>query len=131
VEPLLIEMNWGAWEGKILAELPDAGLHILRQQQLRGVDMTPPGGESPRQVQERLRQWGTQLLAQGFTRVGAVCHKGIIRALLAEACDWDMVNKPPHKLNYNRPQRFGYDGQRWYLLEVEVKTGQVLSFEKT
>ena len=48
VEPLLIEMDWGAWEGKILVELPDAELRVLRQQELRGVDMTPPREASHR-----------------------------------------------------------------------------------
>jgi probable phosphoglycerate mutase len=130
VDPLLIEMNWGEWEGKILDELDDNELQLLKRQELRGLDMTPPGGESPRKVQQRLKRWGTRLLTQGLGQVGAVCHKGVIRAVLADACGWDMVQKPPYKLDFSRPQRFGWDGQRWYLLEVEVKKGQVLSFEK-
>jgi 2,3-bisphosphoglycerate-dependent phosphoglycerate mutase len=125
VEPLLIEMNWGAWEGKILEELPEPELRLLRLQEARGLDMTAPGGESPRQVQQRLQQWATQLSAQGLGQVGAVCHKGIIRALLAEACGWDMIKKPPYKLNYSRPQRFRWDGRRWYLVDANLKSGEV------
>ena len=47
LEPRLIEMDWGAWEGLRAAEL-DAD--ELAAREALGLDFRPPGGESPREV---------------------------------------------------------------------------------
>ena len=48
----LIEMNWGDWEGRIRAELAETLGDAFRENEARGLDFTPPNGESPRMVQE-------------------------------------------------------------------------------
>jgi probable phosphoglycerate mutase len=97
VEPRLIEMDWGAWEGKrgvdLRAEAPDelAGNEVL------GLDLRPPAGESPRELCGRLQALCADL-ATDPTPVVAVCHKGVIRAALALATGWDMRTAPPLRL---------------------------------
>ena len=55
-EPRLIEMAWGEWEGKSLEDLrAELRRRRWRRTRRRGLDFRPPGGESPRDVQERLR----------------------------------------------------------------------------
>ena len=99
IEPALIEMDWGAYEGRTVAELQAQYGEAFTANEQRGLDFQPPDGESPRQVQNRLRPW-LQRLATGGENIGAITHKGVIRAILAQAYDWPMIGKPPVKLNW-------------------------------
>lgn len=105
VTPALIEMNWGRYEGHTLAELRAQYGEIFVTNEARGLDLQPPDGESPRQVQQRLQSWLHELVVAG-TDAGAVTHKGVIRALLALAFDWPMLGKPPVKLDWSCLQDF-------------------------
>lgn len=101
-EPALIEMHWGDYEGHTLAELRSRHGAAFAINEQRGLDLQPPGGESPRQVQQRLLPWLRSLKSDA----GAVTHKGVIRAMLALACDWPMLGKPPLKLDWHCLQEF-------------------------
>ena len=93
-EPALMEMSWGAWEGRSFDEIK-AGLGVDVQVNLaRGIDFRPDGGESPREVMERLQPW----IASLDKPTGIVCHKGVLQALYALATDWDMIGRPQEKL---------------------------------
>lgn len=106
VEPL-IEMDWGAWEGFTLAELRTRYPNFAHHES-RGLDFRPPGGESPRDVLERLQCW-LERISSGTGSVVAVTHKGVIRALLAAATGWDMTCKPPVRLAAYALHRFTVD----------------------
>lgn len=97
VEPRLIEMDWGAWEGRTAAELRADATAGLAAEEARGLDLRPPGGESPREVQARLGALAAEL-ALDPTPVVAVCHKGVLRAALALATGWDLRTRPPVRL---------------------------------
>jgi probable phosphoglycerate mutase len=101
VEPRLIEMDWGAWEGRRGADLRAAAPAELAASEGRGLDFRPPGGESPREVCARLQLLAAEL-ALDPTPVVAVCHKGVIRAALALATGWDMRARPPLRLARDR-----------------------------
>ncbi len=90
----LIEMAWGEWEGKNLDALRTQLGHAMRENEARGLDFRPPGGESPRDVQARLRP----LLAELSGPTIFVTHKGVLRALYALAVHWTMQDDPPDKL---------------------------------
>lgn len=96
VEPALVEMDWGAYEGHTVAELRAAHGDAFAANEARGLDLQPPGGESPRAVQARLLPW----LAALERPTLAVSHKGVIRALLAMAHDWPMLGRAPAKLDW-------------------------------
>lgn len=102
IEPALIEMDWGQYEGCTLPELRAAYGDAFTANEDRGLDLQPPGGESPRQVQQRLLPWLRSLPADA----GAVAHKGIIRAILALAFDWPMLGRAPVKLDWHCLQEF-------------------------
>jgi len=96
-EPRLKEMHWGAWEGLRIAELRrDLGA-AMGENEARGLDFRPPSGESPRELQARLRPWLAEI-GHAKASIAAVCHNGVIRAVLSLATGWDMKGKPPVKL---------------------------------
>ena len=104
-EPRLIEMDWGAWEGCGLADLRKTlGAEMAANEGL-GLDFRPPGGESPRDVQDRLRPLLAELAAAPGD-VTAVTHKGVIRAVYALASGWNLIGKPPTKLRDGCAQGF-------------------------
>jgi probable phosphoglycerate mutase len=105
VEPRLIEMSFGRYEGRTRDELradPDEG---MAANEARGLDFRPPGGESPREVQRRLAPWLAELGQSGGRHV-AVTHKAVIRAALALAYDWPMLGRAPEKLDWSRLHLF-------------------------
>jgi broad specificity phosphatase PhoE len=101
IEPLLREMSFGEWEGFTIKEL--AARNKPEEFQAladKGLDMLPPGGESPRMVIERLQTLLKRLAQEGHPTV-AVCHKGVIRALLSLATGWPMLGKQPVRLDWS------------------------------
>ena len=108
VEPALIEMDFGEFEGRRLAELrAELGAEMARNE-ARGLDFLPPGGESPRMLQARLQPWLSAIATEGGRHV-AVSHKAVIRAVLSLAYDWPMQDKPPVKLDWTCLHLFTLD----------------------
>ena len=93
----LVEMDWGAWEGQSLDVLRRIHGSQMERNEARGLDFRPPGGESPREVQLRLRGWLREVAASGRSVI-AVTHKGVMRAALSLACGWDMKGRAPVKV---------------------------------
>jgi probable phosphoglycerate mutase len=105
VAPPLVEMDWGRWEGRTIAELRADPAQAIEAMEARGLDLQPPDGESPRAVQARLRPFLQEIAALGMP-AGAITHKGVIRALLALALDWDMREPEPMKLAWDAVHLF-------------------------
>lgn len=103
IEPVLVEMDWGAWEGRTLAELRHELGAAFGENEDRGLDFTPPGGESPRMVQARVLPW-LHALATEQIDTGAICHKGVIRAIIALASGWNMIGKAPARVSSGSAQ---------------------------
>ena len=97
IEPALIEMDYGDWEGLRSIDLgadPNSGFRHLPDW---GWDYLPPNGESPAQVWTRLMPWVESLKEDTV----AVCHIGVMRALLAVAHDWPFNGTPPFSIKRN------------------------------
>ena len=111
IEPRLIEMDWGRWEGRTIAELRAAAPDEIDAMEACGLDLQPPAGETPRAVQQRLAPLLAEIAAEDVA-TGAVTHKGVIRALLALATDWAMTGPEPAKLSWDAVHvfRLGPDG---------------------
>jgi len=111
-DPRLIETDWGTWEGRTLAALRAELGGAMAENEARGLDFRPPGGESPRDVQLRILPLLAELAGAGGS-VAAVTHKGVIRAVYALASGWDMRGRPPVKLRDACIQAFtlGPDGR--------------------
>lgn len=109
-EPRIVEMDWGEWQGRTLAELRQALGESMAKNEARGLDFRPPGGESPREVVARIKPWLRELAVEGVPTL-AVTHRGVIRAILAEATGWDMRGKPPAQLDWSAVHFFALDAQ--------------------
>lgn len=96
-EQRLAEMSWGAWEGRRLAELRTELGAAMRENEARGLDFRPAGGESPREVLARVREWLSEISEPTL----AITHRGVIRAVLVAATGWDLRGPPPAKLDWN------------------------------
>lgn len=108
-DPRLTEMSFGDWEGHILADLRTSLGPAMAENEARGLDFLPPGGESPRMVIERLTGYWKDVALGGRPTV-AVCHKAVIRASYAAATGWDMTMKPPDRLENGCAQVFAVTG---------------------
>jgi broad specificity phosphatase PhoE len=109
-EPRIIEMDWGDWQGESFAALRARLGEAMRANEARGLDFRPPNGESPREVGLRLQSWLREVAREGKPTL-AVTHRGVIRAILAQATGWDMLGKPPARLDWNAAHFFALDAR--------------------
>ncbi len=118
-EPLR-EMHWGSFEGLTLDEV-NAEIRRLDLQPARGMDLLPPGGESPRMVRQRFARWLDTLSTQAPAIV-AVTHKGVIRAALSLATGWDLMSPFPRAIDWQLPLCFeSHGGNDFRLLRVNCR----------
>lgn len=90
----LVEMHFGAWEGRIGADLladPASGYRHLEEW---GWDFTAPAGESPRLMLAR----ALPVLAACRGRTLVVAHRGLIRCVLAAASGWNYLGAAPFRI---------------------------------
>jgi len=98
-DPRLMEADWGDWEGRVLTELRAELGETLARNEARGLDLTPPGGERPRDVRDRFADWVAETAAAGRPTV-AVTHNGVVRAAYSLATGWDMKADMPVALGW-------------------------------
>ncbi len=112
IDPRLVEMDWGRYEGGVIAELRREHGAAFLANEARGLDFTPDGGESPRAVQQRVMPLLAEI-ARRHEPTLAVTHRGVIRAIYARATGWDMTGDAPHELDLYAMQIFslGEDGE--------------------
>ena len=112
IDDRLVETNWGDWEGQVLWDLRAKYGQEMLDNEKRGLDLTPPGGESPRQVCQRLQPLLFEIATSHQKKLtGAITHKGVIRSLLSLATGWDMSEKPPIRLDWKAIHIFSVDGK--------------------
>lgn len=105
IDAALQEMSWGEWEGQILKPLRRKLGDVMRQNERRGLDFCPPGGESPRQVQQRLQAWLIRIASEQVD-CAAVTHKGVIRCIYSLASGWDMRGDCPVEFAWDAAHQF-------------------------
>lgn len=98
IDPRLVEMSWGDFEGRTMDELRVELGAALAENEALGLDFQPPNGESPRLVFERVRPLLTELAKDGRDTL-CVTHRGVFRTIYAHARNWDMKSDPPDKLD--------------------------------
>jgi broad specificity phosphatase PhoE len=101
IEPDLIELSWGAWEGRrgvdLLAD-PSSGYEHVENW---GWAKSPPGGESPAVAWDRIGPVLQRLAASAEPSL-LVVHRGIMRVIMAKAWGWDFDCPEPFKIKRER-----------------------------
>ncbi|GAB2177657.1 histidine phosphatase family protein [Dongia sp. agr-C8] len=108
LDPRLMEMDFGTWEGRSLTELRATPGAAAAERESLGLDFSAPGGETPRQVQARLQPLLSEIAAAGVPTV-IVTHKAVLRALLSLATGWSFLGKPPVKIKADSAHLFRLD----------------------
>ncbi|NIM29642.1 MAG: histidine phosphatase family protein [Gammaproteobacteria bacterium] len=101
----LMELDWGEWEGWTRGELRARHGRAYAENEARGLDFRPPGGESPAELRVRFGAWLAEVAAGGAPAI-AVTHKGVIQMALAMATGWDLTSRAPTRLDWQRGQLF-------------------------
>ena len=101
----LMELDWGRWEGFTRQELRERYAEAFAANEARGRDFRPPGGESSRELEVRLRSWLAAVASEGRSAI-AVTHKGIIQMALSLATGWNLTSRAPQKLDWRCGQLF-------------------------
>ncbi len=108
VDRALSEMRWGDWEGLRgidLLEQPGSGFRHIEDW---GWDYRAPDGESPRELDRRLRPWLDRMTRDAVV----VCHIGVMRVLLARAHGWNFDGPAPFRIKRNRLFVLTLSGQK-------------------
>ena len=79
VDARLIEIAYGEWEGLTLQEIETQSASVLSARERDKWDFAPPGGESYRELADRIGQWYGSLTADNVV----AAHGGGARALMA------------------------------------------------
>ena len=89
-EPLseLDEISWGEMEGSaVVMESSDTFKHLTDQWKAGNDDARPPGGESPRDLQNRQKKFIDQLLATPDQKILISMHGRAIRSMMCLLTD--------------------------------------------
>jgi broad specificity phosphatase PhoE len=79
VDARLIEIAYGEWEGLTLQEIETRNASVLGARERDKWDFAPPGGESYRELADRIGKWYSSLTADSVV----AAHGGGVRALMA------------------------------------------------
>lgn len=106
IEPALVEMNWGQFEGARGRDLradPGSGFRDVEDW---GWDYSPPGGESVGALRDRIVPWISTLQKDTI----AVSHIGVMRVILALATNWQFEGPAPFRIKRKRLYVVHVDG---------------------
>ena len=97
----LVELAWGAWEGRRATELladPASGYaHV----EAWGWSKRPPDGESPADAWARVAPLLAEIAADGRP-TALVLHRGVMRVILARAWGWNFDRPEPFRIRRAR-----------------------------
>ena len=126
----LREMNYGHWEGKLFDEVKKLCPQELEQLENAPLEFAPSGGESRKQLFERVIKKLTEIIARHPNEsVVVVSHGGPIRAIINYAIGYELGIQLPYPF-YTRA--FGVDLCSVSVLSTDDKTGlKIISLNNT
>lgn len=98
VDERLSEHGWGSWEGLTREEILARDGQDAFERAGRGIDFTPFGGESTRELVARVGAFLRDVAKDEGDAI-AIAHRGILRTAYTLATGWDMASPMPAKLD--------------------------------
>ncbi len=98
VDARLSEHHWGDWEGMTREEILARDGADAFTRAGSGIDFTPKGGESTRDLLARVADFLRDRARDPGDAV-AIAHRGVLRSAYALATGWDMLTPMPAKLD--------------------------------
>jgi len=98
VDARLSEHGWGSWEGLTREEILARDGQDAFERAGQGIDFTPKGGESTRELVARVGAFLGDV-AKDRSDAIAVAHRGVLRTAYTLATGWDMASPMPEKLD--------------------------------
>ncbi len=108
-DPLLREVDYGHWEGKLLSDLPRLDPAGMENRQADPFNWRPEGGESYADLYERVAQW----LKTVDRDTVAVTHGGISRTLRGHLLGTDMNTILDLEVPQDRILRIKVSAMKW------------------
>ena len=115
VDARLREMQWGDWEGETRAEIRRRLGAEMERMEERGIDFRPSGGESPRELMQRLNEWLEDVCASlpgpgDLSPLSRKEHRGSTRVrVVASYHSRESGNDGPHGTSRNASNRHSRD----------------------
>ena len=119
----LREQHWGDWEGLRFTDVERRFPGELQQQIRAGWDFRAPGGESRREVRERVFAALDDIDRRSrHRRILVVCHQGVIKSFIYTAAGRRYLPGEPPLLENDRLHTLGRDGHGYRLVELNIAT---------
>ncbi|MEP3389635.1 MAG: alpha-ribazole phosphatase [Reichenbachiella sp.] len=96
-EPRLMELNFGNWEMKKWKDVPQPALNEWMENY---VDISPPNGESYKQLKARVVEIFKGIISQNRRVTGIITHAGPIRAILSHVLNLSLKDTFTLKIDY-------------------------------
>lgn len=94
LDPRLVEVDFGVWEGQTAEALKRDPAMAYRPMEEWGWDFAPPQGEPLRKLADRL----LAVLGEIEAPCILVTHRGVIRCILALATGWNYLGEAPFRI---------------------------------
>ena len=109
VEPALIEMDYGDWEGRTVEDIQKDIAPFVNEKGYGGPNFKNHNGESFVECQSRVMEWLKKMDQSHEENIFGVTHKGVLQSLIGIATGWDYWNKPPSPVSYDKIFEFEFN----------------------
>jgi alpha-ribazole phosphatase len=110
VDPRLLELNFGEWEGRLWRDIGAAAETVAADY----LDRAPPGGECYRDLMARTEEFVADL-DPSTGRIAVVTHAGPIRSLLVHCLGLPPAAGGRFDVGFGRVTRLAGHGRTWRL----------------
>lgn len=117
----LREINWGEWEGLRLADVRTEYAAELSEEERKGWDFRAPGGESRREVLQRVKASLMEAAEQWHgDKILVVCHLGVIKCLIYDILQREFMPKDKKLINTKALHLISLENSRWNCRQLNI-----------